>query len=82
MVRIFKIDAKIWNAFLICVRGAASPRSSENWKASFENRKVSSEDVEGFFQRVLALYVNASGVSWNIRGSYAANERILATCTE
>ena len=57
MVRIFKIDAKIWNAFLICVRGAASPRSSENWKASFENRKVTSEDVEGFFQRALALYV-------------------------
>ena len=45
-VRVFKIDAEIWNM-----------ASSENRKVSCEIWKFSSEDAEGFFQRALALYV-------------------------
>ena len=57
-VHVFKIDAEIWNNIRLRCSFAASQKAySENWMASYENRKVSSEDVEGFFQRVLALYI-------------------------
>ena len=61
LLRVFKVDAKIRNALPIYIRSFAVnwKASSKNWKSS-ENRKVYSEDAEGFFCRALALYVPKS----------------------
>ena len=46
-------DMCLWHSF-----SANQKATSANWKAYSENRKVSIEDdVEGFFQRALSLYV-------------------------
>jgi len=50
MVCIQKNDADIQNIFLKC--------NCSNLKASFSNQKVSSKEVEGFFQRALVLYMH------------------------
>ena len=63
LVKCLKIDAEIWNVFPTCVCGTASPQIRrllpQIGRHSYsENRKVSIEDdVEGFFQRALSLYV-------------------------
>ena len=46
------------NLCLPCNIAAKRKTSSENWKASSKNQKVSSEDAEGFFRRALALYAH------------------------
>ena len=54
MVRIFKIDAAIRNAFPECICGTNRKASSANQKASSENREV-------FFQRSGRLLRRAKG---------------------
>ena len=62
---VFKIDAEIQNAFPICVCCAALPQTGRLLPKTRRlltriGRKVYCEDAEGFFRKVLALYVPKS----------------------